>query len=213
MGKSARPGDYDAIADPYCYLDTTVLKNIPDIRDHTSLTEFEAVSTAQRADEALPDGRLSVSHYRAVHHHLFQDVFVWAGRFRTVRLSKDGSAFCYPENIARQMMSLFADLKRQRHLKGLSPESFAAASAHFLATLNAIHPFREGNGRTQTSFLMLLADRAGHPLKLDRLIPRRFLTAMVESFHGDEQALAAEVHRLIEDRRGSGSKTGKSRET
>ena len=197
MGKPARPGDYDAVADPYCYPDTTVLKNIPDLRGHTALAEFEAVSTAQRADEPLPDGRLSLHHYRAIHHHLFQDVYPWAGRFRTVRLNKDGSAFCYPENIAREMQRLFADLKRQRYLKGLSPDAFAASAAHFLATLNAIHPFREGNGRTQTSFLTLLADQAAYPLKLDRLVPERFLNAMIESFYGDERSIAAEIRRLI----------------
>ena len=60
MGRSARPGDYDAIADPYCYPDTTVFKNIPDIRDAAALAEFEAVITAQRADEPLPVGRLSI---------------------------------------------------------------------------------------------------------------------------------------------------------
>jgi cell filamentation protein, protein adenylyltransferase len=90
MGRSARPADYDAIADPYCYRGTTVLRNIPDIRDREALAEFEAVSTAQRADEPLPEGRLSVRHYRAIHHHLFQDVHAWAGKFRTVRLGKSG---------------------------------------------------------------------------------------------------------------------------
>jgi cell filamentation protein len=198
MGRSARPGDYDAIADPYCYPDTTVFKNIPDIRDADAVAEFEAVSTAQRADEPLPEGRLSIRHYRAIHHHLFQDVYAWAGKFRTVRLGKDGSAFCYPDNIAREMQRLFADLRRQRHLKGLSPEAFVAAATHFLATLNAIHPFREGNGRTQISFLTLLADRAGHPVNLDRLAPERFLNAMIESFHGDEQPLMVEVRQLID---------------
>jgi cell filamentation protein len=59
------------------------------------LAEFEAVSTVQRADEPLPVGRLSVRHYRAIHHHLFQDVYAWAGKFRTVRLGKERSAFCY----------------------------------------------------------------------------------------------------------------------
>jgi cell filamentation protein len=156
------------------------------------------VSTAQRADEPLPEGRLSVRHYRAIHHHLFQDVYAWAGKLRTVRLGKDDSAFCYPENIAREMQRLFADLSRQRHLSGLSPDAFADAAAHFLATLNAIHPFREGNGRTQTSFLILLADRAGHPLNLDRLVPDQFLAAMIESFHGKERSLMAEVRKLID---------------
>jgi hypothetical protein len=105
MGRSARPADYDAVADPYCYPGTAVLRNIPDIRDPAALAEFEAVSTAQRADEPLPEGRLSVRHYRAIHHHLFRDVYAWAGKLRTVRLGKDDSAFCYPENIARARRS------------------------------------------------------------------------------------------------------------
>jgi cell filamentation protein len=198
MGRSGRPADYDAIADPYCYRGTTVLRNIPDIRDREALAEFEAVSTAQRADEPLPEGRLSVRHYRAIHHHLFEDVYAWAGKFRTVRLGKEGSALCYPENIGREMRQLFAGLRRQGHLNGLSAEVFAVDAAHFLATLNAIHPFREGNGRTQTSFLMLLADRAGHPLNLDRLVPEQFLDAMIESFHGDERSITEEIRRLID---------------
>jgi cell filamentation protein len=66
---------YDAVADPYCYADTTVLKNIPGIWDAAALEAFEAISTAQRAEEPLPNGRLSVRHYRAVHRHLFQDVY------------------------------------------------------------------------------------------------------------------------------------------
>jgi cell filamentation protein len=198
MARSAKPADYDAIADPYCYPGTAVLRNIPDLRDAADLADFEAVSTAQRADEPLPEGRLSVRHYRAIHHHLFQDVYRWAGRFRTVRLSKGESAFCYPENIAREMRRLFADLRRQGHLKGLSADTFASAAAHFLATLNAIHPFREGNGRTQTSFIAVLADRAGHPLDLDRLDPHRFLGAVIDSFRGDEQRLVEEFRRLID---------------
>jgi cell filamentation protein len=68
---------YDAIADPYCYGGTTVLKNVPDIRDQTALDEYEAAMTAQRADEPLPAGHLSVTHFRAIHHHLFQDVYAW----------------------------------------------------------------------------------------------------------------------------------------
>ncbi len=97
---------YTAIADPYCYAGTSVLKNIPGIRDQAALEAFEAIATAQRADEPLPPGRLSVTQYRAIHRHLFQDVFAWSGKFRTVRINKDGSAFCYPENIAREMNAL-----------------------------------------------------------------------------------------------------------
>jgi cell filamentation protein len=188
---------YDAIVDPYCYAGTTVLKNIPDIRDHAALDAFEAISTAQRADEPLPHGRFSVTHYRAVHRHLFQDVYAWAGRFRSVRIGKDGSAFCYPEHIPQEMQKLFADLKRQDFLEHLSTDEFATRAAHFLATLNAIHPFREGNGRTQTSFLLLLGERAGRRIELDKLVPDRFLEAMVASFKGNERPLVFELGRLI----------------
>lgn len=197
MARRARPADYDAIADPYCYPGTTVLENVAGIREPVALAEFEAVSTAQRADEPLPAGRMSLRHYRAIHHHLFQDVYTWAGRFRTVRLSREGSVFCYPENIERTMRRLFADLRAQKYLVGLTSEGFATAAAHFMATLNAIHPFREGNGRTQTIFLTLLADHAGHPVDLHRLVPARFLNAIIESFHGDERRLIAEVRQLI----------------
>jgi cell filamentation protein len=147
---------YEAIVDPYCYSGSTVLKNIPGLRSQRALDRFEAAITAQRADEPLPAGRLSVTHYRAVHHHLFQDVYAWAGRFRTVRISKGQTMFCYPENIAQEMALLFASLRRQHGLRGLSTDDFAMALAHFLAELNAIHPFREGNGRTQLTFAVLL---------------------------------------------------------
>lgn len=188
---------YDAVRDRYCYPGTSVLKNIPDLRDQEALDTFETVVTAQRADEPLPTGRLSVTHYRAIHRHLFQDVYAWAGTFRTIRIGKDGSAFCYPEHIAREMRKLFADFKRQRYLRGLSREDFVVAAAHMLATLNAIHPFREGNGRAQTTFLVLLAAQAGHPLNLDVLDPKRFLAAMVASFQGNERALVRELRILI----------------
>lgn len=184
---------YDAIADPYCYAGTTVLKNIPGIRDQATLDDFETVMTAQRSDEPLPSGKLSVTHYRAVHQHLFQDIFAWAGRFRTVRIGKSGSAFCYPEHIAREMRSAFAKLAKKRHLQGVDRKTFATEAAAFLSTLNAIHPFREGNGRTQTTFLVLLAARAGHPLDLEKLEPEAFLKAMVTSFKGNERPLVRQI--------------------
>jgi len=187
---------YDAVADPYCYPGTTVLKNIPGIHDRAGLEEFEAAITAQRADEPLPAGRLSVAQYKAIHHHLFQDVYAWAGRLRTVRMSKDGSAFCYPEHIDNEMKALFASLRQKQLLKDLSHEQFAREAASFLSTLNAIHPFREGNGRTQTTFLALLAEQAGHPLHLDRLEPEQFLGAMVASFKGNDGPLERQILML-----------------
>ncbi|MFI4951355.1 MAG: Fic/DOC family protein [Caulobacterales bacterium] len=190
---------YEAVEDPYCYPGSTVLRNIPDLRSAEELDRFEAAATTQRADEPLPAGRLSILHYCAIHRHLFQDVFAWAGRPRTVRLGKSGSAFCYPEHIEREMRALFTGLKAGRFLRGLPPDAFAAEAASFLATLNAIHPFREGNGRTQMTFLALLADQAGHSLHLDRLQPETFLEAMVASFRNQTADLTANIRRLIDE--------------
>lgn len=187
---------YDAAPDPYCYAGTSVLKNRLGLQTQADLDAFEHDMTAQRFDEALPVGRLGITHYKAIHRHLFQDVYPWAGRFRTVRISKGGSMFCYPEHIASEMRKVFDDIGRRRHFRGLPAEAFAVQSARFLADLNAIHPFREGNGRTQMVFFTLLALRAGHPLDLERLEPTAFLEAMIESFRASEDALADVIRAL-----------------
>ena len=74
--------------------------------------------------------------------------------------------------------------------------AFVTEAAHSLAELNTIHPFREGNGRIQLIFMDVLAAQAGHPLELDRLQPVVFLTAMIKSFSGNEQPLAAQLFGL-----------------
>jgi cell filamentation protein, protein adenylyltransferase len=191
---------YDAVADDYCYPGTTVLKNKLDLRDAAELADFEAEVSDTRADEEAPAGDLDFKHFKAVHGHLFQDVYDWAGKIRIVRMSKGGNMFCFPENIENQARKLFAQLKKDKFLAGLEPEEFAEKAAHFLSELNVIHAFREGNGRTQLSFFLLLADQAGYPIELDDLDPDAFLNAMIASFDGDEEPLAAVIRGLVEDR-------------
>jgi cell filamentation protein len=134
-----------------------------------------------------------------VHRHLFQDVYRWAGRYRTVRMSKDQSSFCFPENIAREMRGVFGRLQDADFLRGREKDGFAEGAARFLTYLNAIHPFREGNGRTQLTFTTLLAAKAGHPFELSRLDPESFLQAMIDSFFGDEAPLRRQLRSLILD--------------
>jgi cell filamentation protein len=189
---------YEISRDPYCYPGTSVLKNRLDLRNQAELDAFEALITAQRGEEPLPNGRLGYAHYRAIHHHLFQDVFAWAGKLRTVRIAKTGSMFCYPEHIDGEMGKVFGKLRAEQFLRGLSAASFARRSAHFLAELNAIHPFREGNGRTQLTYLILLAARAERPLAVERMDPKAMLAAMVASFQSNEAPLAALIAGLIE---------------
>lgn len=189
---------YETLSDPYCYKGTTVLRNRLGIREQEALEAFEAEATAQRFAEALPIGRFGVTHYRAVHKHLFGDVFPWAGRFRSVRIAKAGSMFCYPEHISGEMTRVFASLKAKNWLRGLAAADFAREAAHFLAELNAIHPFRDGNGRTQLAFFILIAFAAGHVVDLERIEPEPFLSAIIESFHGREQRLMQMLLDLIQ---------------
>lgn len=197
---------YDSTPDPYCYRGTTVLKNRARLRSQATLDRFEHEAALVRASEPLPEGSLDAAHYCRIHHHLFQDVYAWAGRYRTVRIAKGGSMFCFPENIPHEMDRLFGLLGQANGFQGIATSRFVREAAHFIAELNAIHPFREGNGRTQLSFLALLADDAGHPLDFSRLDPQAFLSALIQSFSGDETPLAEAIASLTPARvsRGSG---------
>jgi cell filamentation protein, protein adenylyltransferase len=188
---------YDAIDDPYTYENSTVLVNKLDLRAQEELDAFEAEISSARADEPLPNGILDFTHYKAVHHHLFQDVYDWAGQVRTVRISKGSNPFCFPENIDDQATKLFDDLRAADHFRNLNTQAFSAKAAHFLAELNAIHAFREGNGRSQLTFFAMLSDHAGHPLNLDKLEAEEMLEAMIASFGGDERKLAAVIEGLV----------------
>jgi len=188
---------YDAIDDPYTYENSTVLINKLDLREQSDLDDFEAEISAARAKEPLPEGDLDFVHYCAVHHHLFQDVFEWAGEPRRVRISKQGNPFCFPEHIGAQAKKLFSELKATNYLENLPAKEFAKRAAHFVAELNAIHAFREGNGRAQLTFFALLADRAGHPLDLENLDPDAMLDAMIASFDGNESALERVIAGLV----------------
>jgi cell filamentation protein len=181
---------YDATPDPYCYPDSGVLRNKANLHNADELAEFETAMTMIRVAEALPDGRFDYPHYLAIHRHLFQDVYEWAGQTRTIRLGKGGNMFCFPEYIDGEMRRLFSNLAADEYCEGLSRGTFAGRPRIFLAQLNAIHPFREGNGRTQLTFLLLLAENAGYPLYMEKLDEAKLLRAMITSFWGDESLLA-----------------------
>lgn len=137
---------YPAEPDPYCYTGTSVLKNIQGIREQKALDRFETAAIAQRAREDFPDGDLDAQHYRSVHRHLFQDVYSWAGTYRTVRIAKGDSMFCYPEHIASEMEHLFAWAESRNFLADLTARRFAADAAHFLTTLTRSIPSARAMG-------------------------------------------------------------------
>lgn len=101
---------YNAVEDPLCYPGTQVLRNKADIQDQDELDQFEQLMFESRAEERLPEGALDFTHYLALHHHYFQDVYDWAGDVRGIRTGKGSNWFCYPEYIVTQAEQLFGEL-------------------------------------------------------------------------------------------------------
>lgn len=99
---------------------------------------------------------------RAFHRQLFQDLFSWAGELRTVDMRRgDGQFFAPCSGIGLNVHHVLSSLREENCLKGLQRETFIARLAVFYDQLNFVHPFREGNGRTQRLFWSRVAYDAG----------------------------------------------------
>ena len=150
--------------DPYTYPGSDVLRNRPGIRDAGHLQSFEYRRTAERSlelGERPIQGRLDFAHFKAIHKHLFGDVYDWAGESRTVSITKGTSTFAMPRQIEGYGGLVFSELAKEQHLRGLTQERFVQRLAFHFSEINALHPFREGNGRTTRAFLNQLANEAG----------------------------------------------------
>lgn len=152
--------------DPYVYPGTSVLRNRLDLRRQADLNVAERQLTRIRAAEGIPAGEFDLAHLRSIHHHLFQDVYAWAGEVRTVEIAKGSHQFMFRQFIGSGMADVHRRIVGGGYFVGLSLDAFAAAVGTIIGDVNYIHPFREGNGRTQLQFLKLLCEQAGHRLDL-----------------------------------------------
>jgi cell filamentation protein len=144
---------YDTTGNPEdeYYPDTSVLINLEDIRDHGELLERETKFQIAAYEEIFTsfdeDITPDLPFFYYLHHLMFGPLFVWAGRPRTVGIAKSGTPFCPPQNIDSMISSLFTELEREQWLVGLDLDSFIERAAYYICEINAVHPFREGNGR------------------------------------------------------------------
>jgi cell filamentation protein len=189
--------------DPYVYPGTNVLKNLRDLRDLESLAIFEATATARRLElirlDAKP-GKFDIPHLKAIHRYIFQDVYSWAGEFRSVNIARPGQFyFAFVEQIVATLTTEFQKLSAERHLAGLNAEAFASRAAKYMGELNAIHPFRDGNGRTQREYIRQLALHNGYVLHWARVTRDQMGAASKRSFQqGDSSGLAEIIHLSIQ---------------
>lgn len=182
-------------SDPYTYPGTDVLRNILDIRDPQQLAAFEANATAARLielDAAPLVGQFDVAHLKAIHRHIFQDVYPWAGEFRTVNISKGGHLFGAAAFAERTLEELLRKLSGECHLKGIAPRDFATRAGYYMGEINAIHPFRDGNGRAQREFIRELGAQAGFVINWSGVTREQMVEASFESFNtGHSSGMAA----------------------
>lgn len=179
--------------DPYSYPGTDVLRNKLGITNDADLTKAEQrYSTARGLEAARLSFAPNAEGYRDLHRHLFQDVYEWAGKDRTVQIGKGGSMFAAPSYVAREMDKLFADMGAKNGFRGLTRDEFFDRLGNHVSELNAIHPFREGNGRTMRQHAAQLARDAGHPIRIASIDKTAWMEASRHSFvTGDHRGMAA----------------------
>ena len=188
--------DYDTL---YCYPSSTVLKNKLNIKDKARFFKAEREITSLRTTQALVNpipGDLDENHLKAIHRFLFSDIYTWAGEIRTINISK-GNSFCQALYIEDFLMKLFHELKQEKYLDGLNEEELIKRLSYYLGEINAIHAFREGNGRTQRLFVTYLARRQGYDLQFANVSPQDMVDASYNSFIGDYEAMNALIAKCL----------------
>jgi cell filamentation protein len=182
-------------SDPYTYPGTDVLRNLLDIRDPQQLAAFEANATIARLvelDAAPLLGEFDLTHLKAIHRHIFQDVYDWAGEFRAVNISKGRHLFGAAAFVEPALRDVLSKLPKDQYLNGLAPKAFSTRAGYYIGEINAIHPFRDGNGRAQREFIRELAAQAGLVIDWSRVSRDQMLAASLKSFKtGENSGMAA----------------------
>jgi cell filamentation protein, protein adenylyltransferase len=189
------------VADPYVYSGTAVLRNLAGLRDANTLERHEAQAStlrlAQLSAQRL-DGAYDLAHLQAFHRFIFQDIYPWAGELRSVPLAKPGSMFALPGHIESYAAETLRQLAKEQHLANLSQDQFTDRLVHYYAEINAVHPFREGNGRAQRAFLRQLAEDAGHTLAWEKLDSETLVLASQHSLQGDNAAMRGLIETVLD---------------
>jgi cell filamentation protein len=198
---------YKYIDPDYTYSDpnTCLLKNIQDITDPAVLLFVESGAVTKRLQE-LYDNPIKIKGIESlfeIHKHLFQDIYTWAGKKRIVEISKDGKQF-FPtthfDNAFRYIDTLIIEFKK---ISINNKKHLAERLAEILDSVNYLHPFREGNGRTQREFLRLLAFEKGLTLNLNppdnKSVYERYMKGTIES---NVVTLTELISELIETNNG-----------
>ena len=126
-------------------------------------------------------GKFDIKHIIEIHKYLFEDLYSFAGKFRSENIAKGSFIFAGWEYIDIQLVNLLESLKKENYLQGLDREEFVKRLAYYMSELNVLHPFREGNGRTIREFIRQLSLKNNYIFNLKNERPQDVLDASIES--------------------------------
>ncbi len=199
------------MSDPYLDPQSGILRNKFGLSDQASLDRAEADAVAVRSIllQGNPlKGDFDSQHLKQIHEYLFQDVYEWAGQFRTIAMVKadyvDGgrvTRFTSPDLIEGELAGVFQNLARDGFLKGLSRRDFAHKMGILFAEINRIHPFREGNGRAQRQFVRQLSNSVGYKLHFEVVSKERLVQASILSASGNVDMMVRLMDEITDTER------------
>ncbi len=169
-----------------CYEGTTCLVNKLGIRDEKKLSEIEAQITFAKAvmlEETPIDDDFGFEHFKKIHEFLLCDLYEWAGQVRTVDISKKRTKFLDAASIESIGTRCFAKVK-DGYFENLSFDEFVKRIAEFYNDVNYIHPFREGNGRTQRIYFTQLIRHYGYDINFADVDTDELMIATIQASSG-----------------------------
>ena len=168
----------------YCYPKSNVLINKLEIKDIDLLQKYEAKITAAKLLSLRQKGiigNFDIQHVKDIHFYLFEDIYPFAGKFRTENIGKGVFRFAEWQYIEPELNKLLKKLEAENYLSNLDKNNMAQRLAYYMSELNVLHPFREGNGRTIREFIRELALKNNYILNLMNVDPAHFLDASIKS--------------------------------
>ncbi len=188
--------------DPYLYPELNVMRNRLGIRQAERLAQAAYEFTALRA-ATLSLGPLlrGLPHLCAIHQHLYQDIFDWAGDIREMDIYQGDTRFCHFAYIEKEGNALMQDLEEEGYLVGLEKADFINRLSHYYCEINVLHPFRIGNGIVQRIFFEQQAIHAGYQLDWRGIDPEAWAQANQSGAMGDLSALNTIFSKVVSEAR------------
>ena len=192
----------------YCYPGSDVLMNKFNIMDGGKLQEIERkmsyTGIIDLRDNPIK-GVLDLKYLQKIHKYVFGDIYGWAGHIRGGKFfTKGDTVFCVADMIPVYAENIFGKLRSEKWLRGLVRTEFIERLAYYMGEINALHPFREGNGRTQRVFFVELARRAKYELDYSQAEPGELLDADIAAYNKDYTLLIALLGKMLTKMSGGG---------